>query len=57
MVAAIQGMRRIIANAQQSMKKTRSEIMGGITDELKGKPKGSSDLGAPPPPSGFQVIE
>ena len=58
MVAAIQGMKRIIANAQGSMKKTRADIMEGIKGELKGKPKGaSSDLGAPPPPSGFQVIE
>ena len=58
MQAAIEGMRRIIKNAKLGVTDTRGEIMGDIKRELKGKPKGaSSDLGAPPPPSGFQVIE
>jgi hypothetical protein len=46
MKAAIDGMRRIITNAKRANEKTREEIMGGVTDVLKGK-KGA-DAGKDP---------
>jgi len=48
MKAAVDGMRRIIANAKKANDISREEIMGGINDSISGKnKKGAAPSGAP----------